>query len=471
MRVQRLFMGQPSRALYMLLGAIGVGILAVIPDRTIVLSLLLGLATFIIVLWSMHQGLGHIVLGSTVLATGILAPRILLTDLLSLSPAAVILAVWYFIYLLQSKMRRFPWSRWFLLILAGYAICVTLFSGTYGEGNIGLANFAAVIQWVLFLLSVFLWDRVFSQKNATLLLLQRILPGIILLTWAGAVISFLVGPIYLGISRVGWWHFQEGDIFVRRAVGTMENPNILGGVLAALFLLVLLGSVNSPLTVINLMGLGVALLLTGSRSAFYSLILTLFLLSPMTAGFQRKRLVGLSMLGALVLIVLWQTGSDVDVYRNLERLVLVNPIAERGSGTLNLLSAVVEDRGAIWQSKLSQWQGFSGIVQILGLGFRGSWVAGPYGFQTPHNFYINILLDLGLVGTALWGAYLGTYVFKGLTRSSKSAPCRLAALSVIICLSIQSLTESFLYHIAYVTLFTLSCAILDSKLPREKVGS
>ena len=206
-------------------------------------------------------------------------------------------------------------------------------------------------------------------------------------------------PLFMNITS-GYWgsatHLGYGE-FAKRLSGAPSdviNPNGLGFVIATvapyLYYLGWLGrSVLNKLLFLAVMPLLLyALVLTMSRGGFIALLVVAFMIFKDSS---RKLL--LLLVGVAVLVVGWSNLSDVhkDRYLSLVSSSSAQSASARGrfEGMLNELSVVVER-------------------PVIGHGLGTSREAKTHagvGWLVSHNLYIEILIEIGLVGFFIFLRY------------------------------------------------------------------
>ncbi len=246
-----------------------------------------------------------------------------------------------------------------------------------------------------------------------------------------AVYSAYQGPFYhwerSGFTRTGLAPF--------RAMGTLENPNALGGLVACALVVLLVQNVKKHLVIRMTTGatLALVLLLCESRSAIIAscvgLAVTSLLALTRRRASQKNRNVSsikmFSMLFAVCLIVMSVFSKLVDTFE-----------ADYESG-----------RGAAVGAGIDKYLTADMFTKFFGGGFRFSSYIDPLtrAWITPHNSYVGLLADIGVIGSLLMLATLGVH----LRRSFKQALWPAVAITVVI--AVHSWSEEFLYSVLYVS--------------------
>ena len=228
-----------------------------------------------------------------------------------------------------------------------------------------------------------------------------------------------------------------------RFQGLMSNPNYAGILAAvAIALGVYLLAETTALRRLMILGLFVihatTLLWSGSRGALAALVLALVAISLGRAGRRVRRLtLGLGLLAAVV-------------------VPLVVPVAEITNNVLFTRADkgvdVTSGRLQIWASLLHKWQ----EQPILGTGFRTIEEINASTGLVAHNIYLSFLVELGLVGIAIFGIVVVSTLAAG-ARQGTSALLLAPAVTV---LAIE-LTESSIHGFGNATALTSWIALLS----------
>jgi len=359
-------------------------------------------------------------------------------------------------------------SSWGVLVVffTVYAWIVSAFSGS----TISILYATQYLFYGLFgflILGSYLW------KASTLDELDKVFSVIIVIGTIysiGVLVSIFTGPIYphQTLSTARLW----GGFRIQQGVGFSENQNGAGGVL--IFFLVANIFLYPhrwrwQLLAIGVMGL--ALLMTLSRSAIFSfmlgciVLLSIWFLRILFTKRVNRRSVHRVMTSAFLIIgvlIMAVLGYFLFLSPPNQRLIL-SILSGFGIGDAPLLYKSVIDRLELWSGGLNWW--IRGKLSALfGVGFRNSIIIGEYGaWSTPHNFYINILGDFGLVGFLMFiSALIGSisYAVSRMLISQRKSGAYPFVFLFISALSIHNLTGTFLYSPIYLTLLLFSILLL-----------
>lgn len=240
---------------------------------------------------------------------------------------------------------------------------------------------------------------------------------------AAIVISLWTGPFYPW--QMGF--FVRGDVL--RGGGTSSSVNQAGGV-AAVFAILMLGR--------------------GQRLAGLLCIAATF------ATFSRSAAVAFAAGAASLAVHHFVQGQEKRAFRlgGLLVVALVGMLllsALQDSGFTTTRAAVdLESRLDRWRRGVELWQRGDDWQLLVGDGFQSETVI------TSHNYYIEVLADLGLIGLMLFGI---------LAASSLWAARRSPASAALIVLLTHNLTERFLHHPAVIVTFLLCLAAIQALRP------
>lgn len=360
--------------------------------------------------------------------------------------------------LLRLRLRKkLSWSSlWLLFVL--HAWLVSVFS-------LRAISFLYASQYLVYTFFAILILRGYLShafKFGEFCMVLKIVTFVGVVYAIGTLLSLFIGPIYA--YQTHWVNrlLQDESSFflVPRGTGFGDNPNSVGGILvfllnSALFSFFMRCVRYRLLPVI----IGAALISTFSRSAILSFVFALcflvFVLSLRgllwNPKFSCRKLLRLGtlvyILGLVTLATLVIFGQKVGKFGYYAGLDIV------------LLREDIVTRLGIWKEGLKSFIMRESFVQLLfGVGFRGSMVMSQYGtWVTPHNFFIAVLNDFGIVGFfVVTLTFLGTIfgvVFRLLTCSREKIALFSFLLLVLTALLAHNLSEVFLYSPAYLFLF------------------
>lgn len=294
-------------------------------------------------------------------------------------------------------------------------------------------------QWIVYLMAPLLmvWDLGPSQAGFVVKALLACLGLESIL----AIVSSFTGPMY---SYVVLWYGPRFGTSVYRAVGTTDSTNSLGGLMAfgALVCLFAPAKVLPVRRFLLLTGLLAAVILSQSKSAFFSVLVAFLAVSVVSLRWRGGRISTLL----------------TTVATHALPLVLVACVFYfYGEAVLDNMTQDYVDRTALGERVISQILKFDWTQALFGVGFHGADYVNPStgAWITAHNSYINLLADLGVCGFSLVGAFLVVLVVTLL----KTRQWHL--LAGVVGLLLHFVTEAFLYAPMFVmtlgTLYGISC--------------
>ena len=284
-----------------------------------------------------------------------------------------------------------------LLAFAFYAFGVTLVQGTF-------LQVAYASQYLFYLLLGFLllsgyFSRAirFEQVDVSL----RILRAVGLVFALGVIVSAWAGPLYQLGDLVGGFERQ-------RALGFVGNPNSAGPVLLVFLALVFFVPPTRRRGIhwVLLGTILVALILTTSRGANIAILLSLILLTFAQGAklMVTRRISGRLIAGSWLALWLGTLVATIFILApgNTE-LPLITTVKDAfGLSEGNALGPDFATRTNYWQKGLNTWNDASPLEVVFGQGFRGSQTVAAGVWVTPHNAYVAMLGDFGLVGLLLF---------------------------------------------------------------------
>ena len=370
----------------------------------------------------------------------------------SLGLGAVGLVFWFLI--LKDRFtdkKSFLSCSAFLCYFALYTLCISIASLQWISVLYACQYFFYTIcSWVV--LSSYLFRVV---KNRQLETLYKILLIIGLAYAIGVIISVWAGPIY---PHQVLWHNKNIDGFtIPRGVGFAEGTNTAGAVLLVFSALLAFQSQLKwrPLLLTILIG---ALVFTYSRAAilsFYFGVLGLWVVDffcVMIKGrFQTKMAFKVCALFCGLAIVYFIGAHIVPPDTKLEAVAesfgIGDDISVSQPAKNGLVEQMKKHRTQYWQAALDSYLKEDTASKIFGAGFRQSCLISKSGsWLTPHNWYLAILFDFGLVGSVLFIVLFATY-FIQVTKLMVKGDERLnrGCIVAITGLLLMNLTETYLY--------------------------
>jgi len=362
-------------------------------------------------------------------------------------------------------------APWVLVLFAIYAFGVSLASGSL----IAVAYAGQYLFYVLFgflLLSGYFNRAIkLEQMDMTVSILRAV--GLIFAL--AVIVSGWIGPIYTHQVLEGGRTW--GGLELTRGVGFSENVNSAGAVLIVFLALVLfIGSKTKtfmrwlPLCIVL-----AALFFTISRSAIFAFFMVLLLLA--TIKFAKFSISGkgtnpfvASTWLAFLLIVFAYSSFIFDPGFGLESLLY--SLAEGfGLGPSSTLGIDATSRVGNWIRGLDAWGEGSPVEIIFGKGFHGSQSVSSRVWVTPHNAYVNMLGDFGLVGLSLFllpMIWLVTLLLLRVIRMTRANIESFGFLS-LAAMMVHNMSGSFYYSPVIISL-TMILAIFPRLLSSPQSG-
>ena len=274
-----------------------------------------------------------------------------------------------------------------------YAVSISLVSGN--KISVGYSLQAAFYIVMGFLMVSGYLKHAIEMKRTKVTF--RIVSAISVVFLLGTIVSIWIGPIYP--HQVNPHDLLAG---INRGMGFSEGTNSAAAtVLALVSVAAFVNKRSRPIFV----GLFVAaLFLTFSRSAIIAfgvslgVLVLLKMLNSFLSGRNTTQLIFAGWMVALVVVV------SPFVLRSFPSIYSFAPVA----GTIERFDPNDQSdrniehqfgsRIRIWTRGLNDWAESTPLQIIFGKGFRGSQPIVARGFITPHNSYISLLGDVGLVG-------------------------------------------------------------------------
>jgi hypothetical protein len=307
-------------------------------------------------------------------------------------PVAIILLSYYLIVLLSLRRRKVGADLIFALILLAMGI-ISIFLGAKGISR-GLEGFRFVLFPIVIFATAYLAD--FDKNDLKKFINVYITTAIVIGLWA--VIEHCFPSNYWsswGIlsSDASTWFGSHTVDGIRQSVSFIGGPNQLATYLLPAFFILLSGDngFNKTLRWLTVILLGIAITLTFSRSAFIGLAVSLFLFSVLNKNnFIRWYGLALSMLLLVIVLFAYQFGNST-----------VKSIFTHGASQSGHVAALNESVSEI----KSRIQNAPALIFGKGLGSAGP-AAIKYGDGiVSESWYLEIILELGLLGIFIWLLY------------------------------------------------------------------
>lgn len=303
---------------------------------------------------------------------------------------------------------------------------------------------------------------------------MKILSTIGLINAIAVIISVVTGPFYR--HQVIFTARQWSGQFIQQGVGFSDSANGAGSLMMFFTTLYFfrMSETKSVKHWLLLIVYLIALLTTLSRSAIYSFFLSLLLFVCLrltaTHGIDRRFFIfifGFAFLALFVLAVVLVLFPDA---------VPVISAAQEGLisfGDDGIVSADREERLGLWQQGMDNWMSGSLLQQLFGKGFRASLVLDSDAWKTPHNLYVAMLGDFGLIGVFVFLLPIALMLVALAIRvmSVKQPSVESFAFVSIVGLLINNTTETYLYSPAQISLMLLILIIAALELQYSTVRS
>ncbi len=387
------------------------------------------------------------------------------------------LLIWMFLsprHILRKKLFLKSSTSLRLLIFGIYAFFVSIIS-------LNLTSIAFSFQYLFYLfmsyslLSSYLNDAAYSGEiHKTYKIFSYF--GVIF-TFA-VIISVWTGPFYQHQTIYVSKNWQ--DIPIRQGIGFMEGGSGAGAVLIVfcLFFFIIYRRYHRIGLFWGIIAF-IALITTLSRSAVFSFIIgsIIYLFIACMRSIKRGRILRKTVfmvfegISAVIIITLIWEGILL-CFAN--RSILKDTMVSIGSGFALLRSEIaqgdIETRKEIWHESIDKWGNSTIRERILGNGFRshGNISDDLVAWSTPHNVYIALLIDFGLIGFLLFIFPLLLFVITHTIRflSGKESAAQRFALVVIMCLLMHNFTETFFYSPILMSLLLLSIILASLDMPK-----
>ncbi len=344
-----------------------------------------------------------------------------------------------------------------LLVFGVYAFSISL-------ASFNLVTIAYATQYFLYLLLGYLLFSGYLTRAAAfeqLSVTYRILTFVGFFFAAGVIVSVWTGPLYphqvINTAR------QWGGLYIQQGVGFAEGTNGAGAILivfSAFFWFVCRWHNKYSWLFVSVAI--IALLSTISRSAIgafaIGLALSLFI-AVIRATLRAKisqqtiRSVGFFLLTLIVVGI-------VGFFYNLENRGYANAIALGfGLGDSGIIQSDTETRLTLWRKGIDIWSDGTVCEQLFGKGFRNSlnFTSGSAAWLTPHNAYLEILGDFGVIGLMLFLLPMLRFVIRTGIRCLRFGGTNIerAAFVTIVSLLVHNMTECFFYSPVLINLVML----------------
>lgn len=366
---------------------------------------------------------------------------------------------------LTKVVRRFYYTPTFgLVIFSIYSFIVSIVSQNLSS-ILYAGQYLLYAILVFHMLSGYLWE---AAKHDQMLILSRIVITIGWVVIFGTIASALLGPIYP--NQTFWAVRKVGDVWIQRAVGFSGNPNAAAGILLILIPISLsLLPRTAKLQRFILVVLGAtAVLATFSRSAILSgvvaicALLVVRILKVLILGKVRFKVSN---------IVIITTGMVIFILfiMFLPTIPSIEPLLDKLFGALGIgtIAEEVGERFRIWNASYSEWTVASLAQQLFGAGFRAGTEVSIYGtLMTPHNSYIEMLLDFGIVGLSIFVFPLVLTILRTLSRSLTFSQTNIEDMVVVGLLAsgIHNMSETFFYSPTMLSLILLLMFLFEVRL-------
>lgn len=362
-----------------------------------------------------------------------------------------------------------------LLIFGVYAFGISLASSSL----VAMAYAAQYLFYLLFSYLLFVGYLSRAAAAGQLSVALGILAWIGFVFSLGVIISVWTGPFYP--HQTLWTARQWDGLLIQQGVGFAEGTNAAGAVLIVFnaFFWPAHRQNKSSWIICSLSLL--ALLVTISRSAILSFIIGLvsflFIVAIRTAlrGRVSRKKIYFSNIGILCLVLI---GATIVAFSySIENREVIPAIATGiGLGEGGVIRSDTETRLDLWEGGIRKWLDGAIYERLIGNGFRSSFSISDDSesgsWQTPHNFYLAILGDFGIVGLFLFLAPLLWFIFRISARLFRSGGTPVEQFSFVgmVGLMVHNMTETFFYSPTLISLL-MFILILPSIRCLQHIGT
>jgi len=308
---------------------------------------------------------------------------------------------------------------------------------------------------------------VIKKKQFSVLIKILILIGVIYAS--GCIISTFIGPIYpyqAGATRAYW-----GGGWVQKGTGFAEGQNSAGVILSTLLWLAIFLFSHHKITkkwIISIIIIGLGLFSTLSRGAIFSFILglliflILLLIRTLKTSYIKRFLFRKLLIIFIINIIIFFSLATIStlLFPSYSTGIL------RGFGINNSQQVVYDatQRFLRWSEGIKFWEKQRTINQLIGGGFRSSSYQDKSGlWHTPHNFYISVLGDFGIIGLLMFVVIVlvSIIIEKGLKllTQKRNIAINSFVFTSLISISINNFLGPYIYSPVILTLFILVLSI------------
>ncbi|MEO6995126.1 MAG: O-antigen ligase family protein [Lacunisphaera sp.] len=355
--------------------------------------------------------------------------------------------------LLESALTRiwqtFGWFSGCLLIFFAVAAGSAMAAGP---------QFAPALVttacWVLFAATALIAGELVARAPATG---ARLLGALALSTLAGIVVVWVL-----------WWIGGRGPVPLY-AHYRIFGLHTISGAVAAIALII--QSWDSPRRRYGWFAVGAVnwagLLWSGGRAPMVALVLPLAAWWLVGNATLRRRLAGsgagLLIAGLLLSLVMWTPRPELGWWNALHRTTSANV------GPALSVSAITSTRSDFWRESLDRVQ----LRPWLGHGADAYRHLTPkLDGQQPHNFILQLLLDVGVIGTGAALLFLSALLLKAVRRAVAERGLGTTApwLALVLACLIAGLLDGVFYHLVALLPATIALGTLaaTSSNPEKK---
>jgi len=324
----------------------------------------------------------------------------------------------------------------------------------------------AVQFWFYALFSFLFFSNYFKivvkKKQFSIPIKILILIGIIYAS--GCIISTFTGAIYphqAGATGAYW-----GGIRIQKGVGFAESQNSAGVILSILLWLAIFLFSHHKITkrwIISIIIIGLGLFSTLSRGAIFSFILgsliflTLLLIRTLKTKYIKKFLFRKLLIIFVINITIFFSFATISTILYPSYFVGIL----QGFGINNSQQVVYDatQRSSAWSKGIKFWEKQGPINQLIGAGFRNSSHQDKNGlWHTPHNLYISILGDCGIIGLTIFIIILISIITETgikLLTQKRNIAINAFIFTSLISISINNFSGPHIYSPVILTLFIL----------------
>ncbi len=247
--------------------------------------------------------------------------------------------------------------------------------------DVSLVALLHLLKWVEYALIYFVVVEVVRNQEKA--------KGFLYMALASAVVVAIVQIVLMATGQYSGATYTPTGIVYWTLPG-FTNNGTLGAYYVFFIGIALAFSINNPSRLMRGLMIGCVVLLiyclffTFARAAYVGLVATMIVIAVWSARTASRVPLIILMIGLLSLVF------------------FLEPVMKRISMTVTGLDGQMLDQSSL--SRLVNWRtSFRLLTEnpynlVMGVGFWGSRFTGAFGFSTPHNWYVALLLETGIFG-------------------------------------------------------------------------